>query len=115
MFVVATIRLHQVLDDVSFVIPAGKFAAFVGGSGSGKSTVVRLLLRYYDATSGCILLDDQDVRQLDVTWLRAQFGLVSQEPELFSGTFMPLFFSTPALPVTMNTVALLVLIAGDTW
>ena len=75
----------RALDDVSFVVPAGAFAAFVGGSGSGKSTIVRLLLRFYSPTSGEILVDDRPVADLDVAWLRSQFGLVSQEPELFSG------------------------------
>ncbi len=50
------------LKHVSFVIPAGSFAAFVGASGCGKSTIIRLLLRFYDVTSGVILLDGVDIR-----------------------------------------------------
>jgi len=75
-----------VLKHASFTINAGDFAAFVGSSGCGKSTIVRLLLRYYDATRGQILLDDVDITTLNIGWLRAQFGLVSQEPDLFDDT-----------------------------
>ena len=66
------------------MLAAGTFAAFVGGSGSGKSTIVRLLLRLYDPSSGVILVDDVDIRSVDVAWLRSRFGTVSQEPELFA-------------------------------
>jgi len=74
------------LKHVSFVIPAGSFGAFVGASGCGKSTIMRLLLRFYDVTSGEILLDGVDIRTLNVQWLRAQFGLVAQEPDLFNSS-----------------------------
>ena len=52
--------------------------ALVGSSGSGKSTVVCLLERFYDPQAGCVLLDGVDIRRLDLTWLRNQIGLVSQ-------------------------------------
>lgn len=60
--------------------------ALVGGSGSGKSTAVQLVERFYDPDRGSVLLDGTDLKDLDVKWLRQQIGLVSQEPILFSGT-----------------------------
>ena len=76
----------QVLNGLNLSIPAGKTTALVGASGSGKSTIVGLLERWYDRKAGVILLDETDVRQLNVTWLRTQVRLVQQEPVLFSGT-----------------------------
>jgi ATP-binding cassette, subfamily B (MDR/TAP), member 1 len=70
----------------SFRIAPGQMVAFVGASGCGKSTIVRLLLRYYDVSSGEILLDGVNIKQLNVKWLREQFGLVQQEPDLFPDT-----------------------------
>ncbi|CAH9086143.1 unnamed protein product [Cuscuta epithymum] len=67
-------------------IPPGKIVAFVGGSGSGKSTVVSLIERFYEPSSGQILLDGTDSRELDLKWLRQQIGLVNQEPALFATT-----------------------------
>ena len=75
--------MGQVLKGFSLRIPAGKTVALVGSSGSGKSTVVRLLERFYDPTSGSITLDGNDLRKLNVKWLRKQIGLVLQEPKLF--------------------------------
>jgi ATP-binding cassette, subfamily B (MDR/TAP), member 1 len=77
---------HALLQNASFRIAPGQMVAFVGASGCGKSTIVRLLLRYYDVTSGEILLDGVNIRQLNVKWLREQFGLVQQEPDLFPDT-----------------------------
>ena len=73
-----------VLQSLNLVIPAGKSMALVGSSGSGKSTVIQMLQRFYDPASGAVLLDGTDLRQLNLKWLRAQMGLVSQEPALFS-------------------------------
>lgn len=72
-----------VLDDFSLDIPAGKRTALVGLSGSGKSTVVELIQRFYDPSQGMILLDGHDTRELNVQWLREQMALVGQEPMLF--------------------------------
>ena len=58
--------------------------ALVGQSGSGKSSVVQLLQRFYDPQGGCVTLDGVDLRHLDLSWLRRQMGLVSQEPSLFA-------------------------------
>ena len=61
-------------------VPAGKTVALVGESGSGKSTVISLILRFYDPLGGQVLLDGHDLRDLNLHWLRSQIGLVSQEP-----------------------------------
>ncbi|KAI5639554.1 hypothetical protein M9H77_00629 [Catharanthus roseus] len=65
-------------------IPAGKIVALVGGSGSGKSTVISLIERFYEPLSGDILLDGINIKDLDLKWLRQQIGLVNQEPALFA-------------------------------
>lgn len=75
-----------IFDNVCLDIPPGKIVALVGGSGSGKSTVVSLIERFYDPLSGRILLDGTDIRNLDLKWLRQQIGLVNQEPSLFATT-----------------------------
>ncbi|KAK3269986.1 hypothetical protein CYMTET_21593 [Cymbomonas tetramitiformis] len=67
-------------------VPAGQVVALVGQSGCGKSTSIQLLERFYDPLSGRVLLDGMDISTLNVNWLRAQIGLVSQEPVLFSGS-----------------------------
>ncbi|ELP94874.1 multidrug resistance protein, putative [Entamoeba invadens IP1] len=79
---------NPVLKGVSFKANQGKTVAFVGASGSGKSTGIQLLERFYDPTKGCVTIDDIDVTQLDVEFLRSQIGLVGQEPVLFSGSVM---------------------------
>jgi len=72
----------------NLVVPAGKTIALVGSSGSGKSTVVSLIERFYDPLSGTVLLDGVDLRNLSLKWLRQQVGLVSQEPTLFATTIL---------------------------
>ena len=74
----------RVLDNFSLVLEPGTTTALVGESGSGKSSVVALLLRFYDVADGAVLVDGADVRSLSVKWLRGQTGLVQQEPSLFS-------------------------------
>ena len=76
-------RNVYVLKNVSFKIEPGQIGALVGHSGSGKSTCVQLLERYYDATEGLVLLDGHDIRTLDPRWLHKRTALVSQEPILF--------------------------------
>lgn len=71
------------MHDVDLIIPAGKVTALVGASGSGKSTVVGLVERFYTPIRGQVLLDGHDVQTLDLKWLRRQMALVSQEPVLF--------------------------------
>ena len=77
---------REVLQDINFRVDPGEVVLLTGPSGCGKSTVVSLLERFYDADAGAVLLDGVDVKQLNVRWLRAQIGLVSQEPVLFAGT-----------------------------
>lgn len=73
-----------IFDKLSLDIPAGKIVALVGGSGSGKSTVISLIERFYEPLSGEILLDGTNIKELDIKWLRQQIGLVNQEPALFA-------------------------------
>ena len=75
-----------VMEDVNLVVPAGKTTALVGASGSGKSTIVGLVERFYDPVGGTVLLDGHDVQSLNLRWLRQQISLVSQEPTLFGTT-----------------------------
>lgn len=75
-----------VMDNVSLIIPAGKTTALVGTSGSGKSTVVGLVERFYDPVGGRVLLDGHDISKLNLRWLRQQISLVQQEPTLFRTT-----------------------------
>lgn len=76
---------EAVLDNISFKIGAGETAAFIGSTGSGKSTIVNLILRFYDCTSGEILVDGVNVKQYTQRALREKLGLVSQKAILFSG------------------------------
>ncbi|KAG2428637.1 hypothetical protein HXX76_011344 [Chlamydomonas incerta] len=75
-----------IFNQFNLNVPAGKTVALVGESGSGKSTVVGLIERFYDPLGGSVLLDGVDVRDYNLKYLRAQIGLVSQEPLLFNGT-----------------------------
>jgi len=76
----------QVVNDFSLTFEAGKTAALVGASGSGKSTIISLVERFYDPIDGSIKLDGHDLKDLNLKWLRNQIGLVSQEPVLFATT-----------------------------
>ncbi|KAG6719760.1 hypothetical protein I3843_03G024700 [Carya illinoinensis] len=77
-----------IFRNFSIFFPAGKTLAVVGGSGSGKSTVVSLIERFYDPNQGQVLLDNVDIRTLQLKWLRDQIGLVNQEPALFATTIL---------------------------
>nr|XP_019784490.2 phosphatidylcholine translocator ABCB4 isoform X8 [Tursiops truncatus] len=72
-----------VLQGLSLEVKKGQTLALVGSSGCGKSTVVQLLERFYDPLAGTVLLDGQEAKKLNIQWLRAQLGIVSQEPVLF--------------------------------
>ncbi|KAG4060059.1 ABC transporter B family member 2 [Phytophthora cactorum] len=76
----------QILRDYNITIEPGQTVAFAGSSGGGKSTLIALLERFYDPSSGTIYLDGRDVKTLNVKWLRSQIGMVSQEPVLFAKT-----------------------------
>ena len=75
-----------ILKDVTFVIEPDQTAASVGHTGAGKTTIIGLMMRFYEIQSGSVLINGVDVREQDVTELRRQFGVVLQDPFLFSGT-----------------------------
>ena len=77
---------NEILKGISFSVKAGKKIALVGASGAGKSTIINLLPRLFDVTSGKILVDDYDIRDLDLLCLRNQIALVSQDAVLFETT-----------------------------
>jgi ATP-binding cassette, subfamily B, heavy metal transporter len=77
---------RQILNNVSFEVPAGRTVAIVGPSGAGKSTISRLLFRFYDVTGGRILIDGQDIRGITQQSLRAAIGMVPQDTVLFNDT-----------------------------
>jgi ATP-binding cassette subfamily B multidrug efflux pump len=77
---------EPVLRNVSFEVRPGERVGIVGATGAGKSTLISLLLRFYDVTGGRILIDGVDVREMDLAVLRRLFGLVLQDVHLFSGT-----------------------------
>ncbi|HEV3315563.1 MAG TPA: ABC transporter ATP-binding protein [Candidatus Angelobacter sp.] len=75
-----------ILRDVSFVIEPGETVAIVGHTGAGKTTIISLLMRFYDIQRGAIRIDGVDIRKMDLPELRRRFGVVLQDPFLFSGT-----------------------------
>ena len=77
---------RQILHDVSFTLKAGRSIAIVGPSGSGKSTIINLIPRLYDCQQGTVAFGGTDVKKLDLTFLRKNVGIVSQETYLFNGT-----------------------------
>ena len=84
--VVETSKEHWVLKDISFEVRPGERLGIVGATGSGKTTLINLLLRFYDVNRGRITIDGVDIRQLDLADLRGLFSLVLQDVHLFSGT-----------------------------
>nr|WP_254126653.1 ABC transporter ATP-binding protein [Amycolatopsis sp. CA-230715] len=76
----------KALEDVTLDVPAGRTIALVGATGAGKSTAVKLLARFYDATGGAVRIDGVDIREYDLGGLRRRMGVVPQEAHLFSGT-----------------------------
>ncbi|KAF5596382.1 vacuolar membrane HMT1 [Fusarium pseudocircinatum] len=77
-----------IIKDVSFHVPAGQTVAFVGATGAGKSTLIKLLDRFYDVGDGRICIDGQDIRDVDLFSLRDRIGVVPQNPILFDDTIM---------------------------
>ena len=75
-----------VLEGITFTAEPGQTTAIIGGTGGGKSTLVNLIPRFYDVTSGCVRFDGVDVRELDEQDLHSRIGLIPQTPSLFSGT-----------------------------
>ena len=82
----AAAELDWVLRDVSFIIDPGETIAVVGHTGAGKTTLISLLLRFYDVQEGAIRIDGVDIKDMDLNDLRRRFGVVLQDPFLFSGT-----------------------------
>ncbi len=78
--------IEWILKDVSFTIEPGQTVAIVGHTGAGKTTLISLMMRFYDVTAGQILLDGVDLRQQDLNALRKHFAVVLQDPFLFTGT-----------------------------
>ncbi|MBR7132936.1 MAG: ABC transporter ATP-binding protein [Clostridia bacterium] len=78
----------EILRGISFNVPNGKMYAIVGTSGAGKSTVIGLIPRLYDTVSGCVRVAGTDVRQFDLSYLRKNIGIVTQDTYLFNGTIM---------------------------
>jgi ATP-binding cassette subfamily B protein len=74
------------VSDVSLIVPPGQTVALVGSTGAGKSTIAKLVARFYDPTSGAVLVDGHDLRSITQASLRRQLGIVPQEGFLFSGT-----------------------------
>ncbi len=77
---------HRVLEGVSFRVPAGTKLAVLGGTGSGKSSIINLIPRFYDSTSGCVRIDGHDVRSVTLQSLRSHIGIVLQETVLFAAS-----------------------------
>lgn len=80
-------RNNYIFENFSIDLNVGKKIAFVGHSGCGKSTIFQLLQRFYEPSKGQILIDGQDIKDYDIHYLRSCFGVVSQEPVLFNGSF----------------------------
>ncbi|PAV90843.1 hypothetical protein WR25_04852 [Diploscapter pachys] len=87
----------SVLNGMAFSVAPGKKLAIVGASGSGKSSIIQLLLRHYEQNSGTIKIDGHSLNEFDLSYLRQKIGVVSQEPILFSGTIEEnILFSKPS-------------------
>jgi ATP-binding cassette subfamily B protein len=82
----SSVEPDWVLRDVSFSIHPGETVAIVGHTGAGKTTIISLLMRFYDVQRGAVKIDGVDVKQMDISDLRRRFGVVLQDPFLFSGT-----------------------------
>jgi ATP-binding cassette subfamily B protein len=106
-----------VLDDIDLTIEPGETVAFVGATGAGKSTMAKLVTRFYDPTAGRVLIDGYDLRSVTMKSLRSQLGVVPQEPFLFAGTIRDnISFARPGAPddavwEAVHTVGLTELIA----
>ena len=79
---------RELFKDLSFEVPSGKKIAIVGGSGSGKSSIVRLLFRFYDSIEGLILINNQDLRDISLSSLRKTIGVILNDTVLFNDTIL---------------------------
>src|SRR5690606_21039381 len=80
------LRRHRVLSDVSFEANPGEIVALLGATGSGKSSIINLIPRFYDPTEGVVTIDGYDLRKVQLQSLRDQIGIVLQETTLFAAT-----------------------------
>ena len=93
-------KTKKVLDDVTFTINPGEIVGIVGTTGSGKSTLVNLLMRFYDGSSGEILVDGHNIKNFDLSAYRGQIGYVQQEPQMFADTiYNNIAYSKPGATV----------------
>jgi len=93
-------KTKKVLDDVTFTINPGEIVGIVGTTGSGKSTLVNLLMRFYDGYSGEILVDGHNIKNFDLSAYRSQIGYVQQEPQMFADTiYNNIAYSKPGATV----------------
>lgn len=93
-------RTKKVLSDINLTIEPGDIIGIVGTTGSGKSTLINLLLRFYDNYEGQILLDGTDIKEIDMEYYRSNIGFVQQEPMMFSDTiFNNIAYGVPDAPV----------------
>ena len=93
-------RSKKILDDVTFTIEPGEIVGIVGTTGSGKSTLINLLMRFYDGYSGEILVDGHNIKNFDLSAYRDRIGFVQQEPMMFSDTiYNNIAYSNPAATV----------------
>ena len=93
-------RSKKVLDDVTFTIEPGEIVGIVGTTGSGKSTLINLLMRFYDGYSGEILVDGHNIKNFELSAYRDRIGFVQQEPMMFSDTiYNNIAYSNPAATV----------------
>ena len=77
---------YDVMTDINFTAESGETTAFIGSTGSGKSTLINLIPRFYDITSGEILIDDTNIQEVSLKSLRDKIGFVPQKGVLFTGT-----------------------------
>lgn len=93
-------RSKKILNDVSFIIQPGETVGIVGTTGSGKSTIINLLMRFYDDYEGEILVDDINIKEIDMDFFRSKIGFVQQEPLMFRDTiFNNIAYSLPGAHV----------------
>ena len=89
---------ERILKDVTFSMQAGETVAVVGPTGAGKTTLINLLPRFYDPSSGRVLINNHDISKLDPAWFRSKIALVMQDPFLFSGTIRENIFQGDPVP-----------------
>ena len=89
---------ESILEDITFSMQAGETVGVVGPTGAGKTSLINLLPRFYDPSSGRVLINNQDIRKLDPAWFHSKIALVMQDPFLFSGTIRDNIFQGDLLP-----------------